>query len=79
LTQVSTSSRKPVTVRHHGSRPRAISSRVSSIRAVNWTSTTSEKCAFRKLTTTSPRSVGKNRRDSLVTYSRCSSVPMIDA
>jgi hypothetical protein len=78
-TQSSTSSRKLVTVRPQRCVPVAISSRVASIRAVNPMSTTSAKWALRNETTTSPSAVGKNRRDSLTTYSRCSSVEMIDA
>jgi hypothetical protein len=49
------------------------------MRAVNPTSTISAKCRFRNATTTSPSGVGKNRRDSLMTYARASRVEMIAA
>ncbi len=45
--QSSTSVRKPETIGPHASVPLAISSSSDSIRAVNETSTTSEKCCLR--------------------------------
>src|ERR1700752_1912202 len=72
-------SQNSLTASRQGSLPSSISSSSSSSRAVNVTSKMSSKLLTSSMLTRSPSIVGENRPWFLVTYSRSTSVEMIEA